>query len=362
MKVIYIGTYNKGEILSGPEKVSKRIFEEYSKTDNTVFIHYFHEGDKYGYFKKLFGYEKTDEVNGSEVIRLGIFSMLYRLIKSKPDIIHILCFNRFVLFVFLLKIFMRVKIFYTLNGIIRHENKYYNKEPEFTVLKNRITENVIIYFSDRIFYLSEFSKSILCRYYTPDNRKLSKAKNGLDDCFLEQGIGKYPVKEYNSIVFIGNVDQKEKGFYFLYNALIKSNYNIKLYIIDTPDKINRFKEYSNIEVNIVGKMTPPNMIEFLRDKRMLVSPSEYDTYSISSLEAISCGLRTVLTSQTGLSEMIRNIPNVSVINYGDETKLIDEISVLSESKIPENELPDLNEFRWSNVMKDVYLSYYHKNT
>ena len=57
MKVIFIGTYNESEILSGPEKVCKRVFEEYSKIDDTIFIQYFQDGRKYSYFKKLFGYE-----------------------------------------------------------------------------------------------------------------------------------------------------------------------------------------------------------------------------------------------------------------------------------------------------------------
>jgi len=361
MLVIYIGTYNTNEILSGPEKVSKRIFEEYSKTDRTLFVHYFQDGRKFGYFRKLFGYEKTADVNGREVLRLGLFRMLYNIFRQKPDVIHILCYNRFVLFLYLLKIFSRVKIFYTLNGIIRHENKYFNKEPLFNVIKNRITENVIVYFSDRIFYLSEFSKNILYLYYSPDNTKISKAINGLDDCFLEKENNGHSLREFNSVVFIGNTDKKEKGFDFLYSAIKNCNIKIKLYVIDSADRINSVKENVNVEVKFVDKLSPVNMIEFLKNKRIIVTPSEYDTFSISTLEAISCGLYPVLTEQTGISEIIGKYTNISVVNYGDSTKFADVLSSLISSETSYDVNTDLKEFSWSKVLQNYYLSYYQKN-
>jgi glycosyltransferase involved in cell wall biosynthesis len=255
-----------------------------------------------------------------------------------------------------------VKIFYTLNGIIRHENKYFNKEPLFNVIKNRITENVIVYFSDRIFYLSEFSKSILYRYYSPDSAKLSKAINGLDNCFLEIENNGHSLRENNSVVFIGNTDHNEKGFDFLYSAIKNCNVKIKLYVIDSSDKLDRVKECTNVEVIIFDKMTPVNMVEFLRDKRIIVTPSEYDTFSISTLEAVSCGLYPVLTGQTGISEIIGKYANVSVINYGDSTKFADVLSNLISSETSYDINADLKEFSWSNVFQNFYLNYYKKNS
>ena len=95
MKVIYVGSFERGEILSGPGKVSKRVFEEYSKIDKTLFVCYFQDGKKYSYIKKLFGRKKITSVNGSDVIMFGIIRMLYEILKLKPKYIHILCFNRF---------------------------------------------------------------------------------------------------------------------------------------------------------------------------------------------------------------------------------------------------------------------------
>jgi len=358
MKIIYVGSYNAGEILTGPEKVSKRIFEEYAKIDRTLFVQYFQDGRKYSKYKKLFGKEKTNEVNGSEVLMLGIFRMLFHIVKLKPDIIHILSFNRFAAFLYIVKIFLRVKVFYTLNGIIRHENKYYNKESALTVVKNIISENIIIYLSDRVFYLSEFSRRILYIYFKPDRAKLTMVRNGLDNCFIDFTPQENLNKERNSLVFIGNIDQKEKGFEFLIRSLSTLDYKVKLYAIDSSGKAQRFVDFIKPEINIVDKMSPDKMIEFLKSKSIVVAPSEYDTFSISSLEAISCGLYPVLTRQTGLSEFIGSFINVSLVNYNDHNSLGEILNGLINSKVNKYRSFNSKEFSWNMVFNKYYLCYY----
>ncbi|MCX6159467.1 MAG: glycosyltransferase family 4 protein [Ignavibacteriae bacterium] len=358
MKVIYIGLYNTSEILSGPEKVSKRIFEEYSKVDKTLFIHYFQDGNKYGYLKKLFGYEKTGEVNGSEVLKLGIFRMLLEIIKLKPRYLHIVCFSRFAIFLYLVKIFLRVRIYYTINGIIRHENKYYNKESVFTVIKNIVAENIVIYSSDRIFYLSEYSRGILSLYYSLDKERLSVTQNGLDNCFLEQKSQGYSNKELNSIVFIGSINRKEKGFDFLIDALSLLDDYIKLYIIDNSSNNSFYLNLKNIQVISINKMSPNEMIVFLNDKNIIVSTSEYDPFNISILESVSCGLYPILTKQTGLSELIESYFPSSVIYYGDNVSLISCIKEILKRPNQYGRFNNFTRFSWGNILKDYYLHHY----
>jgi glycosyltransferase involved in cell wall biosynthesis len=358
MKVIFAGTYNTGEIFSGPEKVSKRIFEEYSKIDKTLFICYFQDGNKYSYIKKLFGSKKITTVNGSDVIMFGIIRMLYEILKLKPKYIHIPCFDRFTAFLYISKLFSRIKIYYTLNGIVVHENKHFIKESPFTVFKNKIAERIIIYKSDRIFYLSEFSKKILLHYYSPDITRLYKAINGLDECFLNVAKNQFVEKEVKSIVFIGNIDREEKGFSFLLDALTKSDFKSKLYIVDLVDKTNRYKSLPNLDIYITDKMTPIQLAEYLKNKRIIVSASKYDQFPISILEAISCGLYPVLTNQTGLSEMIGDYVSVSTFNYGDDKLFLDIIADVFRGRLTYHVKTDLEQLSWKNIFEKYYLCHY----
>jgi glycosyltransferase involved in cell wall biosynthesis len=358
MKVIFAGSFNESGIMAGPEKVSKRIFEEYSKIDKTLFVCYFQDGKKYSYIKKLFGCKKITSVNGSQVIMFGIIRMLFEILKLKPKFIHIPCFDRFTVFLYLLRLISKVKIFYTLNGIVRHENKYFIKESQFTVLKNRIVEKIIIYASDRIFYLSEFSKKMLFMYYSPDVSRLSKATNGLDDCFLDFAKKHHTKKDDNTIVFIGNIDREDKGFRFLFEALSKFEFKTKLFIIDSADKSDRFKSLPNLNISVTDKMIPSEMVEYFMDKRIIVSASKYDQFPISILEAISCGLYPILTRQTGLSEIMGDYLSISTFDYGDEKSFLDILTKLFNGNLTYQLKTDLEQLSWKNIFEKYYLSFY----
>ncbi len=358
MKVIFAGSFNESEIMAGPEKVSKRIFEEYSKIDKTLFICYYQDGKKYGYFTKLFGCRKITTVNDSDVLMLGIIRMLYVILKLKPKIIHIPDYNRFVVFLYLLKLFSGIKIFYTLNGIVRHENKYFIKESRYSVIKNKFAEKIIIYKSDRIFYLSEFSRNMLYKYYSPDILKLSKVINGLDNCFLDFAKTQKTEKDNNSIVFIGNIDREDKGFRFLYEVLSKFEINTRLFIIDSLSKKDRYKSLTNLSITVTNKMTPVEMVEYFKDKRIIVSASKYDQFPISIIEAISCGLYPVLTKQTGLSEMIGEYVSVSTFDYGDENSLKSILADVLDGNLVFKVKTDLDRLSWKNIFEKYYLKFY----
>ncbi len=360
IRVVYFGIYNKSDILTGPEKVCKRVFEEYSKIYKSLFIQYFQDGKKYGVIKKLFGYEKTTEINGNEVLRLGLFRMLYLMAKINPQVIHILCYSRYTIFIYLIKIFRKPKIYYNLNGIIRHENKYYGSEDLITVFKDIMVENVIIYFSDRIFYLSEFSKKIVYLYYSPDSGKFSKTINGIDTCFLESGLNHNSLKEINSIVFIGNIKKEEKGFGLLFESLSKCNLNWKLYVIDSINNHQLISSDYSDKIIMVDKMPPIKMAEFLKNKKVIVSPGKYDTFNISVVEAVSCGMYPILTKQTGVSEIIRDFVSASITDYGDSKTLIKCISDVLNDKLDFELFGDLRLFSWKKVLMNYYMPYYEQ--
>ena len=120
--VVFIGRYIKGEILSGPEKTAKRIFDEHTKQNKSCFIQYFFDGRKYGFVKKLFGKEKETEANNSGVFTLGLISAFTALFRLKPKIIHIITFERFAVIAFLYRFFRKTKIIYNSHGIVAYEN------------------------------------------------------------------------------------------------------------------------------------------------------------------------------------------------------------------------------------------------
>ncbi len=357
VKVVFAGAYNTGEVLTGPEKVCKRIFAEYSKKHSTVFIDYFRDGSKYGLIRKLFGFEKVDEINGSPVFRMGIFRMIAKLFIANPGIIHILSFERFAVFVFILKLITRVKIYYNVNGIIKHENKYFNKENYRTVFLNSVVESVLMNLSDIVFHLSERSKFLILSYYHINKLKLKPVRNGLDEYFL-RSEKKNNSKDINSIVFIGDISRKEKGAGFLIDALSLIEYRLKLYVVSDDKNIQGTKTGNSSEIIFVERLNPSGLIDFLKDKNIIAAPGMYDQFNIAVLEAVSCGLYPVITKQTGVSEFIGEFTKCSIVEYGDTKALASAIEYILKNKVSIDSFPNLSKLSWENVFRDYYSIYY----
>jgi glycosyltransferase involved in cell wall biosynthesis len=363
MNIVYIGRYNKNDILSGPEKVARRIFDNISKKRNSVFIEYFFDGNNYGIFKKLFGKEIVDSINESNIYRMGIIAIFFCLLKIRPKIIHIITFERFALVCFIYKIFLRVKIIYNVHGVLVHENKELGLQKRFYNFKDKIVEKIIIKYSDILLLLSAETKIILEKYCRIKENKIKYIKNGVDSEYHNAGINKiYSEKSILKIVFIADIRRKEKGYEFLKNSLEKIENNIELYIIDRKENILSFKN-KLICVFCFDKMSSVELANLLINKDVFISASFYEPFSISSVECMSAGLIPVLTKETGASELIVEGVNGYLYNYNDSDKLIkilSEFSINTElrKKVSGEAMKIFNVLDWEKISND-YLSIYN---
>jgi len=357
MNIIYLGRYNNDEVLTGPEKVASRIFYNRAKESGTLFIEYFFDGKKYGFFKKLFGKEKIRSVNGSDVLRLGLLSLFVKLVEVKPGLIHIISFERFALVAFIYSVFFKVKIIYNVHGLAIHENKFYHKTGAFKNFKDCLAEDIFIRYSDKLLLLSEASNKILNKYYNPSKRKIIFIKNGIDREF--EFTGNKIFNDILKLVFISDVRRKEKGFGFLLSALEKYSGNMELHIVDRKE-IAQGINYKNDSVKIFSydKMSPVSLSAFLKDKDVFVSPAEYEPFGITCAECMSAGLVPVVTSETGASEIIIDDFNGYVFDYGSSEQLCKILLKLDKNaelrkKISLEAVKIYSVFNWEKI----YISY-----
>jgi len=329
LKIIYLGRYNENEILTGPEKAGKRIFRKCSEINNSVFIEYFFDGKKFGIFKKLFGREKVCEVNGSSVIRLGLIALFFELVRQKPDIIHVISFERFALAAFLYRAFFKSKIVYSLHGIAAHENKTYGYASGFENFKDCFAEEIFIKYSDRILLLSDGSRALLEKYYRAGKRKFAYVRNGVDEEFKFSGLRN---NDKLKVLFISDITRKEKGFGFLKDSLEESEIKIELDIVDRRNPVKEIVfENKKIECKTYDKMNTRELAGFLNEGDVFVSASEYEPFGFTGAECMSAGLVPVLTSATGASELITDRLNGFVFEYGNRKELNGILKELSEN-------------------------------
>ncbi|HEX2786711.1 MAG TPA: glycosyltransferase [Ignavibacteria bacterium] len=360
-EVIFAGTFNPQEKLSGSEKVAKRIFEAYTKNHQSVFIDYFLDGKKYGIIKKLFGHELVQEVNGSPVLKTGIFKLILTVLKCRPRIIHLITYERFYSILFFLRPLFRYKIIYNVHGIRIYENEI-NGSSISTSLKHKdkTCEKLIFKRSDKLLFLSQNSFNLASKYYQLNKAKTQFIKNGVDEIFHKISVNKNFKNNVLKIVFVGEVINKLKGFDFLLNALRKLNFSVELYVI-SDSRI----ETSNSEKLILTfhkRMDTVDFANFLKDKTVYVSASKSDSFSITAVECMSAGLIPILTNQTGSSELIDNNVNGFAFNFNDENSLINILIELNGNQELQNRISSeskkiYNELSWTKVCESYVKIY-----
>ena len=111
LKILLLGQSDNGDIPTAPAKVAMRVYNELCKCGvDAKFVEYFLDGKKYGLFKKIFGSEMLADDPHNNFYRLGAVRFIHFLMKFKPEIIHILNYDRFPLLSFLLRPFLKYKI------------------------------------------------------------------------------------------------------------------------------------------------------------------------------------------------------------------------------------------------------------
>lgn len=354
IKIIFAGRYNPDEILSGPEKVAKRIYSRLQDKTDSVFVEYFFDGSKYSIWKKLFGKETIIDFQNNRIFKLGIIQILLYSIRFRPKIVHILSFERFVVIFFLLKFILRYKISYTINGIVAFENSNFQKNIKRSLaIKDRIAELLIIKFSNKLFFLSEDSIILAKKYYSFPESKIILTSNGIDKVFNQIYLERNK-KEKNklNIVVVADLSRSEKGLKFLLETIqpIKNDFIFNLigdsYIDDEDTEIKYFP-----------KLPTDEFAKFLLNQDIFISASFYDTFSITTLEAMAAGVIPLVTKETGVSKFIVDGENGFVYDYGDMESLRKQLLKIKNDfhlkiKLSRNAASIFNRFLWENISKE----------
>ena len=362
-KIIFAGEFNNSEILSGPEKVAKRIFEEYTKTHDSVFLTYFQDGTKYSLFRKIFGFEEVCGVNNSLVIRTGILRFLLILLKEKPEIIHIVNFSRYTVIAFFAKFLTGTKIIFNIHGILRYEYKINNFAKNFTGFKNFLCEYLLINMSDRLIVPSKGTCILLTNYFRINKDKISVINNGADEIFFAEPAKSLKNSIYAKlkIVYIGSkgysLQKNEKLFEEILELI---EHKTEAYLIGVSNDF----EIKNGLVSVIkrDKMDASSLKDFYFDKHIFISTSVFESFSISCAEASVSGLIPVIPSTLGISDSFENGFNAGIIdrlNSKAYIKTINEIYNSYSLYYKNLSDSDLGLFGWKNIIKS-YMTIYGK--
>lgn len=363
LKIVFLGKYNQSEILTGPEKVAKRIFHESVKSyDNSLFIEfYFKKERKSNLWLRLFG----KEVVGERVLRFGHIRLFFFLVSQQPDIIHIVTFERFILFVFFYKILLKARIVSTLHGVIRYEyNLSLNKKSLWGKAKDYLLEYFMTTFSDKLIFVSELQYSIAYSYYKMREYNCQIIPNGIDGIFYKSK-SKASISDNLNIVIRNRSGFDIDEVKTLVKILSECD-TLKLRLFILTDKKNKIDDErylqdqgTQIYINVVTTMSTELLSRFLEDKHFFINAARYDTFSLFTVECMAAGVVPIVADSVGMKSYIKDGDNGFVYD-NRRPELIKEIIQGINSgkydfqKLSTNASKIYNELQWENIARSYY--------
>jgi glycosyltransferase involved in cell wall biosynthesis len=359
MKIVLVGRYGEGEILSGPERVARELFSELKRKNiEVIFFEYFFSGYKgTSLFKKLFGKKYIED---QSILRLGILPLILIIVKDKFEIIHIVNSQRFILFLLILKPFIAGKFVTTLHGSMAKEipkSKFWRKRffIDLWVEKLVLNNSTLLVFPSSLLY------NIFNIQYGIPNKIFQIIPNGISKIFYNNARQFPQIKDSIKLVFYNGSDSSiNRGLAQLLQILKRVKCNIKLFIIG-DNVISASSDPKNI-FTAVPLLSHRKLIEFLSDKHFIVKSNAFDTFSVFVAECMSLGLIPIVHENIGIRDFIKN--EVNGFTYKGNTEeelpiLIDNISKdwFDLERISTNAKNIFNELNWSEVTKKYLTAY-----
>ena len=156
-----------------------------------------------------------------------------------------------------------------------------------------------------------------------------------------------------SITIVGSEDFKFKNVGEVLEVIreLKEKYQIKLnWITQTEPKIN-IEEGKNAIVNPEQKIIG----DVLRNTDIYICNSEYESFGLPTLEAMTCGATVITTDTGGMRDFVIDKENALVIKHHNKEDMKEKIEMLINDKnlmhkMSQNGIATASKFNWDNTI------------
>jgi len=192
--------------------------------------------------------------------------------------------------------------------------------------------------ADKVIAVSNLTRSIVERTYGIDSRKIVVIHNAVepsDYSGLQFSKPYYPDKV---VSFLGRVtSQKGPGYFIEAAALVASRIkNVRFILAGKGDLLDEMKQKA-VDFNVSGYFLFPGFVadeeigELFINSSVFVMPSVSEPFGIVALEAMQAGVAVVVSRQSGVAEVVKNVVKV---DYWDSVGLAHAIvSLLEDDKL-----------------------------
>ncbi len=229
----------------------------------------------------------------------------------------------------------------------------------YPLLMQKIVSNHL----DRIITVSHDSAREIHQAFGIPPEKIRVVYNGLDSREFAPipGLAKKP----NSLIFVGNSEDRKKGLLYLLQALAYLPESVSLTVVDggapqrsfAPMLVEKYKV--GRRVFFTGKIGPGDLVRLYGSAEIAVVPSLYEGFGFPAAEAMSCELPVVSSTAGALPEVVGNDGAGILVPARDAPALAKAIRRLLEDPRLRRQMGQagrrrvVNLFTWENAARQM---------
>ncbi|MCH8995283.1 MAG: glycosyltransferase family 4 protein [Chloroflexi bacterium] len=186
---------------------------------------------------------------------------------------------------------------------------------------------------NRIITGSESSAASVIDQFRLPRERVAVIYDGVDtETFRPLEVARQP----DSILYVGNSDDRNKGARYLLEALalLKDRRNFRLTIVDRSNAFMAplVARELGIEdrVTITGRVDREQLVRLYSETQLLVSPSLYEGFGLPAAEAMACGTPVLATTAGAFPEVIEDGVSGLLVPPGNAQALADAIEGLMD--------------------------------
>jgi len=228
-------------------------------------------------------------------------------------------------------------------------------------------ERAAIQVSDRIIAVSRFTKNMLVKKYHASYDKIDVVYNGIDPTSIPPiKSASHPLGE-QLVTFVGRITFQKGPEYFVDAAekVLKEFPDCHFVMAGSGDALpNMIKRVISKRLSgrfhFTGFMSRSDVMRLLSFTRVYVMPSVSEPFGLTAMEAVTAGVPTVISKQTGVGEVM---PDVIKADFWDTDALSHAIcGILRYPTLAEtmrhNAMGKVGGISWNAAAKDVLDIYY----
>lgn len=277
------------------------------------------------------------------ILNGGVIQLLWYLVREKNVLLHFVVIRNYMVWIAMCARLVRRKMVVTL-----HDTFFlYRKKKNDSI----ISKKMILRLVQNCFLQSHFDKALVTKYSA--NIRSYMMKIGVSEIASHHN----GINENKKILFAGGLDLSYKGLKYLEDSLrtVKNSYEL---IVCGENSNN------SLHSNYIGELDRNGFQKLLTSVRMVIVPSEYESYSMTALESLAAGVPVILTEECGIVQYLTDGSDCFKVKFGDVNSLTKKINALLSDnlmwgQLSKNGLNTAEKFSWENIAAD-YIKIYQK--